>query len=148
MSTRLVQKSKWWLKLRKMEFFLKRKLMKQKTSWSSKFRGLLLTCFRHFSGQVEYDIYINTYHIFSLTREEKYERWSVFFFFREPSSPCCIGGWMSCLYNNCTPLLHGACLKKFYVMCIEYYLLWTNMYWNVYVLLYFFFKVYVLYVWC
>ena len=35
-----------------------------------------------------------------------------FFFFREPSSPCCIGDWMSCLCNNCIPLLHGACLVK------------------------------------
>ena len=54
--------------------------------------------------------------------------------FREPSSPCCFGDWMSCLCNNCTHLFHGTCLKKFSDICIAYHILRTKMHSNVYVL--------------
>ena len=39
--------------MRKKEFILKTKFMRERAPWG--LRNLLLTYFRHFSGQVEYD---------------------------------------------------------------------------------------------
>ena len=109
-STRLVQKLKWWRQMRKKEFILKTKFMRERAPWG--LRNLLLTYFRHFSGQVEqieykhFNISMSLSFLYYMRRRKKNIS-----FCRESSSPCCSSGWLSCLCNNRNPILHGAYLR-------------------------------------